>query len=73
MNGVLSHLPALFILHNFLIFSLHCPLFSLRGFSENDHLFVIDNVYFMMRFGILELQNRVMKLSYAKWRLTSSY
>ena len=26
-----------------------------------------------MRFGILELQNRVTKSSYAKWRQTSSY
>ena len=32
--------PALFILHNFSFFSLHCPLFSLRIFSKNGYLFI---------------------------------
>ena len=40
MNGVLSLLPALFTLHNFLIFSLHFPLFSLRIFSKNGYLII---------------------------------
>ena len=40
MNGVRSLSPALFTLHNFSFFSLHCPLFSLRIFSKNGYLFI---------------------------------
>ena len=40
MNGVLSFSPALFTLHNFFIFALHCPLLSLRIFSKNGYLFI---------------------------------
>ena len=40
MNGVLSLSPALFTLHDFLIFSPHCPLFSLRILSKNGYLFI---------------------------------
>ena len=45
MNGV----PAIFTLHNFSFFSLHCPLFSLRIFSKKmvTYSLVIDNVYFV--------------------------
>ena len=40
MNGVQSLSSALFTLHNFSIFSLHCPLSSLRIFSKHGNLFI---------------------------------
>ena len=50
MNGLRSRLAALFTLYNFLFFSLHCPLFSLRIFSKMaTYSLFIDNVYFMIK------------------------
>ena len=40
MNDVWSLSPALFTLHNFSFFSVHCQLFSLRIFSKNSYLFI---------------------------------
>ena len=41
MNDMRSLSPALFTLHTFSFFSLHCPLYSLRTiFSKNGYLFI---------------------------------
>ena len=49
MNGVWSFLPALFTLHNFSFFCLHCPLFSLRISAKmTTYSLVIDDAYFVI-------------------------
>ena len=40
MNGVRSLSPAVFTLHNFSFFPLHCLLFSLRISSKNGYLLI---------------------------------
>ena len=40
MNGVQLLSPALFTLHNFSFFSLHCPLFSLHIVRKNGYFFI---------------------------------
>ena len=48
MNDVQSLLPALFTLHNFLFFSLLCPIFFAFSAKMATYLLVIDNVYFVI-------------------------
>ena len=49
MNGVRSLSPALFTLHNFSFFSLHCPLFHLRISNKMaTYSLFIDNVPFVI-------------------------